>query len=133
MATIVPWPGISRGTRGDRSDAARVGEADVGARVGVGRQRVVARARDQLVVARDEVGKLELASRPADHRHDERARAVLALDVDRQPEADRAGHDALRLAVLLGERVAHHRHVARGLHDRPGDQVGEGELAGRRP
>ena len=43
------------------ADPARVGEADVGAGVGVGRQRVVARARDQLVVAGDEVGEAQLA------------------------------------------------------------------------
>src|SRR5918998_5420651 len=64
--------------------------------------------------------------------YDQRAGAVLALDVHRQSEAEGSGYDALRLAVRLGEGVAHHRHVARGTDDRPGDDVGEADaLPGR--
>jgi len=117
---------------GDGADAARVRERDVRARVGVRRQLVVARAEDQLVVVGDEVREAHLVGVLED-RHDERAGAVLLLDVDREAERDRARVDALRLAVGLGIRVAHHRHVAPGLDDRPGDDVGEGELAAGRP
>ena len=113
------------------ADAAGVRERDVRALVGVGLQRVVARAHHQLVVARHEVGEAELA-RVAQDRHHERARAVLALHVHREAEAHAARRHALGLPVLLGVGVAHHRHVAGGLHDRPGDQVRERELlAGR--
>ena len=60
--------------------------------------------------------------------------AVLLLDVDRDAEVDRAVVDAVRLAVDLGEVVGHHRHLlGGGARDRVGDQVGEGDLAGRRP
>ena len=115
----------------DGADAAGVRERDVGALVGVGLKRVVARAHHQLVVARHEVGEAELA-RVAQNRHHERARAVLALHVHGEPEADAPGGHALRLPVLLGVGVAHHGHVAGGLHDRPGDQVRERQLlAGR--
>ncbi len=110
-----------------RADPARVRERDVRALVGVGLKGVVARADHKLVVAGHEVGEAQLA-RVAQHRHHERARAVLALHVHGEPEAHRARGHALRLAVLLGVGVAHHRHVVRGLHDRPGDQVREREL-----
>ena len=102
VATIVPWPGISRGTLGDGADAARVRERDVRAHVVVGLQLVVARADHELVVAGDEVRE-SIVSAFLMHRHDERAGAVLALDVDGQAEADASGIDALRLA--LGLRV----------------------------
>src|ERR671916_1067592 len=64
--------------------------------------------------------------------YDQRAGAVLALDVHRQSEAEGSGYDALRLAVRLGEGVAHHGHVPGGTDDRPGDDVGEADaLPGR--
>ena len=109
------------------ADAAGICERDVRALVGVGLKGVVARAHHQLVVARHEVGEAELA-RVAQDGHHERARAVLALHVNREPEAHAARGHALRLPVLLGVGVAHHGHVAGGLHDRPGDQVRERQL-----
>ena len=68
-----------------------------------------------------------------DHRHDQRPRAVLLLNVDRDSEVDGAVVGAHRFAVLLKEVVCHHRHlVGRCARDRPGDQVREGDLvAGR--
>src|SRR5918998_5309702 len=64
--------------------------------------------------------------------YDQRAGAVLALDVHRQSEAEGSGYDALRLAVRLGEGVAHHGHVPGGTDDRPGDDVSEADaLPGR--
>ena len=116
--------------RSDGADAARVGERDVGALVALGRQRVVARAGHRLVIAGGEAGEVELVG-VVDHRHDQRARAVLALHVHGQPEAHALGDHALRLAVKLGVGVGHHRHVAGGLDDRPRDQVREGELLAR--
>ena len=125
-------PGHEPRHAGHGADAARIGERDVGALVGVGLERVVARAHDQLVVAGDEVGEAELAG-VAQHRHDQRAGAVLALHVDGEAEADGRGGHALRLAVLLGVGVPHDRHVARGLDDRPGDQVRERQLLAGAP
>ena len=114
-----------------RADAARVRERDVRALVGVGLKRVVARADDQLVVAGDEVGEAELAASRSTGTTSERVPSLRSTSTAR-PRLTRAGRHALRLAVLLGVGVAHHRHVARGLHDRPGDQVRERELlAGR--
>ena len=116
---------------GHRADAARVGEGDVRALIGVGSERVVARSNHQLVVAGDEGGEVHLA-RVGEHRDHERVAAVLALHVHRQAEAGRARRDAQRLAVLFRVGVAHHRHVASGLDHGPGDQMGERELAAAR-
>ena len=68
------------------ADPARVRERDVRALVGVGLKRVVARAHHELVVAGHEVGEAELA-RVAQHRHHQRAGAVLALHVHGEAEA----------------------------------------------
>ena len=86
---------------GHGADAARVRERDVRALVGVGLKRVVARAHDQLVVAGDEVREAELAG-VAQHGHDQRAGAVLALDVDGEAEAD--GRRASRAAACRPAR-----------------------------
>ena len=115
---------------GDRAQAAGVGQRDVGALVGAGVERVVPRARHQLVVAGGEVGEGQRAG-VVQHRHHQRAGAVLALHVHGQAQRHPGRGHALRLAVGLGVGVAHHGQVLGGLDDRPGDQVGEGELAAR--
>ena len=113
---------------GDRADAARVGERDVGALEVVGGELVLARLGDQLVERVEELREGEPAG-VADHRHHQRAPAVLLLDVDGDAEVDLAVVDDVRLAVDLGERARHHRHLlGGGAGDRVGDQVGEGDL-----
>ena len=96
--------------RGDRPDPAGVGERDVAAGEVVGGERVRARLVDERVVGVEELGEAHAAG-VADHRHHQRARAVLLLDVDREAEVDRAVVDPVGLAVDLGEVVGHHRHV----------------------
>jgi hypothetical protein len=117
--------------RGDRADAARVGERDVRALQIVRRELVVAGAGDQVVERGEEVREREPAG-VADHRHHQRPPAVLALDVDCDAEVDLPGIEHVRLAVDLLERASHHRHLlGRRASDRVGDQVSEGDaLAG---
>ena len=117
--------------RGDRADAAGVGERDVGALEVVRGQRVVARARDQVAERVEELGEREPPG-VADDRDHQRAAAVLALDVDGDAEVDGAGVEHVRLAVDLLEGARHDRHLLGGRAcDRVGDQVREGDaLAG---
>ncbi len=117
---------------GDRADAARVGERDVGALQVVGGQLVLARLRDQVVEGAEEVGEREPAG-VADHRDHQRAAAVLALHVDGDAEVDGTRVEHVRLAVDLLERARHRRHLlGAGARDRVGDQVREGDApAGR--
>ena len=115
------------GDRGDRADAARVGQRDVGALEVVGGELALPRLRDQVLVIAVEGGEVE-ALGALDRRHHQAVRAVLALDVDGDAEVDRPALDRERLAVALLEDPGHHRPLLRRLHDRPGDQVGEGDL-----
>ena len=113
--------------RGDGADPARVGEGDVGALEVVGGELVLARLRDQLFVVGVEAGEVEPVG-ALDRRHHQAVRAVLLLDVDGDPEVDRPVLDRERLAVALLEGPHHHREVLGRLDDRPGDEVGEGDL-----
>ena len=87
---------------------------------------VVARFSDQIFVGRAERGEVERVG-ALDDRHDERARTVFALRVDRESEVD-PGFDALRFAALAPERGAHPRLFFRGLHDRVRDEMRERNL-----
>ena len=113
--------------RRDRAEPARVGERDVRALEVVGGELVLARLGDQVLVVGVEGREVEAVG-ALDARDHQAARAVLSLDVDRDPEVDPAGLDHLRLAVALGVGAPHHGPLASGLDDRPGDQVGEGDL-----
>ena len=64
-----------------------------------------------------------------DARHDQLTVAVLALQVDGEPEVDVFGGDRVRLAVDLGEVAVHVRELLDRLHQRVADQVGERDLA----
>ena len=64
-----------------------------------------------------------------DARHDQLAVAVLALQVDREPEVDVLGGDRVRLAVHFGEVPVHVRELLDRLHQRVADQVRERDLA----
>ncbi len=120
-------PGHQAGHRGDRAQAARVGERDVRALEVVGRELVLPRLVDQVLVAGVEAGEVEAVG-GLDARHHEAARAVLALDVDGDPEVDGGAGDHERLAVALLERAGHDRPLGGRSDDRPGDQVRERDL-----
>ena len=113
---------------GDRADAARVGERDVGALEVVRGELVLAGAGDQVVEGVEELRERQPAG-VADDGHHQGAPAALLLDVDGDAEVDLAGVDDVRLAVDLGEGVGHDRHLlGRRARDRVGDQVREGDL-----
>jgi hypothetical protein len=99
--------------RGDRADAARVGQLDVGAREVVGGQLVLARLGDELVEGGLEVLEAQ-AARVADDRHHQGAAAVLLLHVHGDAEVHGAVVDARRLAVDRVEVMGHDRHVLLG-------------------
>ena len=112
---------------GDRADAARVGEREVGALEVVGGELVLARLGDQLVEGIEELRERQPAG-VLDHRHHQRAAAALLLDVDGDAEVHAAVVDHVRLAVDLGEVDRHHRHLlGRRAGDRVRDQVREGD------
>ena len=114
------------GHGGDRSQPARVRQRDVRALEVVGRELVLTGLVDQLLVVGVEAREVEPVG-ALDRRDHQRARA-LALDVDGDPEADRAGLDGERLVLAKLERAAHHRELLGRLDDRPGDQMGERDL-----
>ena len=109
---IVPWPTISRGTEAIvPMPPGLVSEMFAPTRSSA--DSVFVRALSISVVeGRLEVGEREPAG-VADHRHHQRARAVLLLDVDGDAEVHAAVVDAVRLAVALLEVMRHHRHLAR--------------------
>ena len=115
------------GDRGDGADAAGVGEGDVGPLEVVGGELALPRLGDQVLVVGVEGGEVEAVG-ALDRRDHQAARAVLALDVDGDAEVDRPALDRERLPVPLLIGADHHRPLLGGLHDRPGDQVGEGDL-----
>ncbi len=117
--------------RGDRAEAAGVGERDVGALQVVGGERVGARLLDERVVGAEEALEGHVGG-VLDHRHHQRAAAVLLLHVHREAEVHLSVADAVGPPVDLGEVVRHHRHVGCRARDRVGDQVGERHLASRR-
>ena len=114
--------------RGHGADAARVGQRDV-ARPRRRRAAACCRARPPPARRRRRRSSLKSISEASliTGTTSEREPS-LRSHVHRQAEAHGAGRHAVGLAVHLGEGVRHHRHVVGGLDDRPGDQVGEGEL-----
>ena len=90
-----------------RADGARVGQCDAGAlEVGDG-QLVAPDLADDLLVGDEEAGEVERVG-VAEHRNDERARAVALVDVDREAHVDVLVLDQSRLAVgaLRGTRCS---------------------------
>ncbi len=114
--------------RGDRPDPARVGQGERRAGLLLDRELAVARLDDEVLVGRAEAREVELVG-VLDHRHDQEARAVFLLRVDRQAEVD-PGLDPLRLAVAAPERGRDGRDLARRAGQREGDDVGERDLLG---
>ena len=114
--------------RGDGAQPARVGERDVRPHEVVGGERVRARLLHERVVGLQKAVERQ-APGVADDGDHQRARAVLLLHVHRQAQVHLAVLDPVRLAIDLGEVVAHHRHVVGRARDRVGDQVREGHLA----
>ena len=112
---------------GDRADAAGVGQRDVRALEVVGGELVLPRLRDQILVVGVEAREVERVG-AADARDHERARAVLALDVDGDAEVHAGARRHPRLVVVLGVGASHRVVLGRRAHDRPCDQVRERDL-----
>jgi hypothetical protein len=113
--------------RGDSPDPAGVRQRDARALEVVGREAAVPSLTDQVLVYLAVPPEVHLVG-ALDHRHDERPRPVVALDVDREAQVYLLGDDAVRLAVDLLERMCHRRVRLERAHDRPSDQVSEGHL-----
>ena len=88
----------------DRADRARVGQRDRGALEVADRQLVASDLADQVFVCGQEAGEVERVG-VAQHRHDQRARAVALVDVDGQAHVDGRVVDDARLAVGAGRRT----------------------------
>ena len=116
---------------GNGADGPGVREGDRAAREVVGEEPTGARLLDQRLVGRVERREIHPLG-VLDHRHDERAAAVLLLHVHREAEAHPAGIEAMRLAAGFLERVRHHGEGARRLHDGVADEVGIGDLLAAR-
>ena len=117
---------------GDRADAARVGERDVGALEVVGGQLVLARAGDQVVEGVEELGEAEPPGVADDRAPSACAPPSLRSTSTAMPRLTAPSSTRVRLAVDLGEVMRHHRHLlGRGARDRVGDQVREGDACGR--
>ena len=115
--------------RGRRADGARVRQRDRRAHEVVGGDRALARARPtRSSKAFRNSAKLSLCASLM-FGHEQRARAVLLLDVDRDPEPHLVALDAVRLAVDLGVGVVQARERVERAQDRPGHEVGEADLA----
>ena len=125
-AMIAPWPDHQARHRGDRADPAGVGQRERRAGLLFDRELVVARFGDELFVRGVERGEVEVGC-AFDDRHDQEARAVLLLRVDREAEVD-PGFDALRFAVGAAERCSDRGQFGRRARQREPDEVGERHL-----
>ena len=96
-----PLAGHEPGHRGDRAEAARIGERHGGAGEIVRHELVGARLLDQRLVGGVEGGEVEGVG-ALDHRHHQAAAAVLPLHVYREAQAD-----ALGLYPEVGAVVVH--------------------------
>jgi hypothetical protein len=111
----------------DGADGPGVGQRDGDTGEVVRRDLVGLDLGDELLVAGVEGGEVE-GVRLLDARHEEGAAAVRLGHVDGQPEAHvRVAHDG-GLAVHLGVRGVHDRHVGQGPDDGVADEVGEAHL-----
>ncbi len=113
--------------RGDRSDAARVGQRHSGAREGIRQQLVAARLLHQRLVGGMKLGEA-LGLGIADHRHHQAAAAVLALHVHRDAQVHGPALDPVRSAVHLQVGGGHDRQPLGGAGEGVPDQMGEGHL-----
>ena len=115
------------------ADGAGVGERDGDAGEVVDGQLVGLGLADEVVVDGHEAGEVEGVG-VRDARHDERARAVALLHVDREAEADvLVAHDPGAAVGSLDEGVVHVRDViGDGPDDGVADEVREADLAATR-
>ncbi len=111
-----------------RADGAGVGQRNRHAAKVFGGQLAVTGTTDDVLVAGEELGEPHGLG-VLDARHDQLTVAVLALQVDREPEVDVFGGHGVGLAVDLGEVAVHVRELLDRLHQRVADQVGERDLA----
>ena len=108
---IAPCPAIRRGTEATVPMPPGIGQRERGALQIVGGELVVARFRDELFVLRAKRREVERVG-VADHRHDQRARAVFAFGVDRQPEMDARLEARRRARFVAPERIRDERQLA---------------------
>ncbi len=92
------------------------------------RQLVVPGPPDDVLVGHPELGERHRLG-GLDRRHQQLPGAVRLLHVDGQAEVDVGRLDQGRLALGLVVRRVHLRQRLQRLHQRPADQVGEGDLA----
>src|SRR5207247_7627779 len=102
--------------RRESAESAAVGERDGRAGEVVGEQLVGASLLDQGLVGRAELREIHPFG-VLDHRDDERAAAVLLLDVHGETEMHRLRVEAVRLALDVLEGVGHYREAARRLYE----------------
>ena len=110
------------------AEHAGVGQRDVDVGEVVGDELAGLGAAQHLVVGREEPCEVHQLG-VLDARHDEAAAAVLAPHVDGETEVDVGRHPAVGDAADLQEHGAHRRVRLERLDQRPGDQVGEADLA----
>ena len=126
---IAPCPSIRRGFEAMVPTVPGIGQRDGGALEIAGAELARAGARHQVVEGGQVLREVQGAG-VLDVRHQQAARAVLAGDIDREPEIDLLPHDAERLARrfprkgVIERRISLHR-----AHDGPADEVGVGNLA----
>ena len=128
MATIVPCPTISRGTDATVPMPPGLVERDVAAGEVVGAERVGAGLLDERVVRVEELLEAQAAGVRITGTISVRVPSFFSTSTARPrltpPSSTRYG-----VAAGLDEVVGHDRHlVGRGLGDRVGDQVREGDL-----
>ena len=127
VATIQPCPGISRGTDATVPMPPGLVSVMVAPCMSSGDSDPSRVLWIRLLVHLAEGGEVHRVG-ALDDGHDQRARAVLALHVDGEPEVDVLVHDALRLAVQLARTSGPSRVVAHRDRDRVADQVRERDL-----
>ena len=114
--------------RGDRSDAAGIGQRETRAAEFVGDEFVLARFGDELFVRGAELREVERVG-PLDDRHDQKARTVFALRVDGQPEVH-AVLDLRERRSVAAETRDDRGLLARRAHERERDDVRERNFFG---
>ena len=122
VAMIAPCPAIKRGVDADVPIVPGIGERDGRALKIADLQFAVARAFDHILIGVDELLKIH-SVRALDVRHEQAARAVFLLHVDRHAQIHVLAAHAIGRAVNLFIAVVHLRVLFERLDHRPGDEM----------